>query len=284
MKEEFYFSILKFRYNQLIEESLNVGLIFYFPNSSQIAFRGTKDLRRIKKAYLDVDLANIKMYLGSFDSKAKAISKKAFSYAREPEVLINEHFLVQNGSSLAFDKVKRAPIWRDYKRTIDHFTSIYLIDKVPSVKESKRHDESHLRASFHGLLNKTAGERDWSKLIRRDKRQLKSTRVNIQVNEFWQNGTTNLIKPFALDLDTSEGIEQKSFAFAKKVDLIGSTLYVDRSRLDLLVSKPSKSKLIETYNVAINVLNEAQGPIRLVPEEQLSDYISEIWASAKELD
>lgn len=284
MKEDFYYSVLKFRYNQLIGESLNVGVIFYFPGSSEVFFRGTNDLQRIKKAYSDVDLPNIKMFIGSFYSKAKAITKKVYSYSREPELLINEHFLVHNGSSLAFDKVKKAPVWQSYEKTVNHFAGIYLLDKDQKNKHSKRHDENHLRTSFHGLMTATAGERDWTRLIKSDERQLKGSKVEIQVKEFWQNGTTNLIKPFALDLDTSEGIEQKSFAFAKKVDLIGSTLAEDRSRLDLLVSKPSKSKLIETYNIAIDVLNEAKGPIRLVPEEQFSDYISEIWASAKELD
>jgi hypothetical protein len=80
MEKIFEYSILKYRHSLLIEESMSIGLLFFFPEEEKIEFHCPTSLSRISHSYPGCDLKGLKLYLNYISKKVSSINKKKKEY------------------------------------------------------------------------------------------------------------------------------------------------------------------------------------------------------------
>jgi|AntRauTorckE5430_2_1112549.scaffolds.fasta_scaffold03091_2 hypothetical protein len=73
MTKPFLYSVLRYRPSHLLEEQINVGLLFVFPDDEEVKFRFSTKLARITQSYADADLPILRKYICTFKMKAKKV-------------------------------------------------------------------------------------------------------------------------------------------------------------------------------------------------------------------
>jgi len=61
------FSILRYYHDIVSEEFLNIGVVVYFPESHELAFKYTNRLSRVSKSFLDADIEYLRKLLQNID-------------------------------------------------------------------------------------------------------------------------------------------------------------------------------------------------------------------------
>lgn len=74
MRKIFSYSVLRFRPSYLLEEQINIGLLFVFPSEQKIVFLRPNNLNRVQLFYPNADIIILEKYLKSFEQKARNLS------------------------------------------------------------------------------------------------------------------------------------------------------------------------------------------------------------------
>lgn len=88
----------------------------------------------------------------------------------------------------------------------------------------------------------------------------------------WKNGTTNLIAPIGLDLIEPDSIKQKALTWFGKLSFLNSYAKSHNTEFHLLISKPTGRNLINSFNKAVKVIQEADAPIKIYTDTQIDEY------------
>ncbi|AEV31494.1 Protein of unknown function (DUF3037) [Owenweeksia hongkongensis DSM 17368] len=285
MNKQFSYSILKYRHNHVVEESLNIGVLFFFADSPKVVFVAPPHIKRLSHAFPDAPIQSVNALLKSFNSQAQKLSEKAISYLNDYDSLISEWFLTPNGSSVYFDGFRQAPIWKNETETINYFTTKYLAGYGKSLTESKVtvHSESYILNKYKQLLADNSGGRQLNAFVKEEKIEVKNELISFTSDSYWQNGTQNLVKAVSFDLQSEDGIETKALALAKKLEVLSSVLQDNQQRVDLLLSKPSNRDLIGVYKSATSILQHTNAPHKLIEEKKLVQYTNKVLTDAIEI-
>jgi hypothetical protein len=74
MRKIFSYSVLRFRPSYLLEEQINIGLLFVFPSEQKVVFLRPNNLNRVQLFYPNADIIILEKYLKSFEQKARNLS------------------------------------------------------------------------------------------------------------------------------------------------------------------------------------------------------------------
>ncbi len=282
MKSNFFYSILKYRYNQLTEESLNLGVLFIFADEDRVSFVAPKSLKRLQQAFPEANIQDINGYLKSFESRAKKL-KAVNVYADNFQNLVHEAFLIPNGSALFFEELRSAPVWKNITSTVQHFTDQYLVGygERDTGEKVRLHNERYIIDSYKKLLSSKTEGRQLSAFVNEVPVVVQNQITSFSSDLSWQNGTQNLIKAVSFDLISEEHIENKALALAKKLEILKSTFERQGQRVDILLSKPRRPELKHLYYNAKTILAKAEAPHKLIEEKSFESYAEDVVESAR---
>ena len=85
-----------------------------------------------------------------------------------------------------------------------------------------------------------------------------------------------MVKPLAFDLETEDGIQEKSARNFGYLTLLNQTAKEKNYIFDILVSRPSSKKLFTSYDRALRVLESVPTSKKIIEEPQFDDYSGEI--------
>ena len=252
-----YYSVLRYRPSYLLEEQINIGLLFVIPETEEVFFCFPNKLARITQFYAEADLPIIRKYLYAFKSKSqKAIGK----------VELFDNFIPKDASSLYFSEPIKG-IFPDTKATIDYYKNLYF--KPYEDLETGRKDDAYLKKNFEAKLE----------AISPYKQQLFKRNVKVEnavattTFEFvWQNGQTNFVKTIGLDLANTSNIQKKAFRWYGELSSLNETL-ID-ANIDILVSRPSAKDLFKAYDDALKLLDDMKVSHRIKEEGDFDAYIA----------
>lgn len=278
MTNQFTYSVLQYRGNHLSGESINVGLLFAFPNEGLIEFVAPSKFQRIEKVFPNSNSKDLKLYLRSFETLAKKAAKHIASYGLDLDSLIHDKFLIQNGSALFFNRAKTAPIWKSIPQTISVFTEQYLgaYGLHHNAENVQLKSEQYILKKYKSLLQTHLNAEQYSAFTQTAPIQVQAASISLQFDLHWQNGTHNLIKAVSLDLKSEEGIETKSLALSKRLDLLSEKLTAQNQRVDLLISKPTNKKFEQVFKHAVEFLKESKAPKKIIPEVEYQSYAQKV--------
>ena len=133
MSNIFKYSVLTYNHSQLLNEKINVGIIFYFPNAGgeRLYFKYPKKLHRLKTFYTDFSEWQLKNYLVSIEAKthklnARFSSKGLNLYSDDDLVDIIHHEYKDDATTLQFSEIKKGKLYSDIDSVITQFYNLYF--------------------------------------------------------------------------------------------------------------------------------------------------------------
>lgn len=277
--KQYTYSILKYQHSALLGESLNIGVLIYFPFEERFVFKYSKNLTRIKAVYDIVSEKTIKHYLGQIENSLNNVRSNEFSFFTKDkfeyfDLFIDKFILPRDGSVLQFSKSKRVFLNNnDVDFAISYLTSKFLFEKEKNIAGGAVVKEPQLTKKFYRYLS----DLDFEKINSNHNKFYKNYKViNETGNEFnfdyaWQNGTLNLVKPISFDLKEPKGIAEKAYKnFGLFTDLRNEA-EANNLRYDLLIGKPESKDLFKEFDHALNLLCTL-GRVDIVLEDEIENY------------
>jgi hypothetical protein len=143
--KSYYYTVLKYRPNYLLDEQINVGLLFVFLNENRSVFLFPKNLTRLKTLFPKANIGFIRQYLEAFEWQANQLRNEI-------------SFIVENANP---DKDKSLPYFLHKSVFIDKPLSDLVAEKfvVPDAtsfyfsdwKSGFDNDTDELLKHYHNL-------------------------------------------------------------------------------------------------------------------------------------
>ena len=279
IEKKYIYSTLKYQHSALLGESLNIGVLIYFPFEDKIVFKYSKNLGRIKAIYDVISEKTIKHYLSQIESTVKNFSdykSPFFDIDKDNffDLFIEKNILPKDGSVLQFAESKQAFLnSRTIEETIAYLSNRFIFEVQKSHSFNNSLKEPQLTKKFYGYLS----DLDFEKINSTDERFHKDyIVVNETGNEFnfeyaWQNGTLNLVKAISFDLKEARGLADKAYKnFGLFTDLKNEAI-ANNLRCDLLIGKPVSKDLYRDFDHAINLLRTLE-KVDIIFEDEIENY------------
>jgi hypothetical protein len=280
MNKIFKYSILRYRPSYLLEEQVNIGVLFFFLEDKKAVFIHPSKLRRITQFYPDGNLSTIRKYLAAFNQKVNKLNIS--SDIESFDSFIESNLLLKDASNLYFSTVKSNQ-YIDIAKTIEYYYRLYFSVYKGKTQRVKK-DETYLKKAFKKQLEeKLKGDKQRLALFR-PKPSVKNTISNTEFDLGWQNGTTNLVKFLSFDLMDKGNFQEKSFRWYGELNQLKTTAEEQNLKVDLVLTKPQEKTLFEHYDNAIKVLEDIQTPKKIIEEHQLNNYIESAIYDVKPLE
>lgn len=281
INKKYIYSILKYQHSALLGESLNIGVLIFFPQENKFVFKYSKNLTRIKAVYDIVSEKIIKLYLNQIEENIKSISNYAFFDDLDLEnpnnfnIYIDNYILPRDSSVLQFSDSKISIYNLDLNTTILNITNKFLLEKDKNLHSSIVHKEPYLVKKFISYLS----EFDSEIFSQHNDKIFKNYKVTNEAgNEFnfeygWQNSYLNLVKPISFDLKDSRHIAEKAYKnFGLFTDLKNEAEVLNL-KYDLLIGLPSSKELYKDFDHALKLLQNLDR-VDIILENDIEDYSS----------
>ncbi|WP_297337945.1 hypothetical protein [Algoriphagus sp.] len=132
MKNQLFYSILRYRHGLILGETLSAGILFLDPKSRQFSFeRG--DLKRLAAAYPDLQLNFLKNNIGVLERNIKKVNGD-FTYQVDSSnsgKFVSKELLFSDAAGLTFDAIEEIPLSEKstFEQTKDYLIQLFLVEK-----------------------------------------------------------------------------------------------------------------------------------------------------------
>jgi hypothetical protein len=278
---KYKYSILKYKHSAILGESINIGVLFYFPTNDKFIFRYSKNLKRIKSIYDLNSEKIIKHYLTQIDrflsNSSSRIKDDEIEFEKfDFDTFIRKHIIPKDDSSIQFSQSRNSKTRNhNFENTANKIATNYLLENF--IEKSKiENRESIISNNFYNNITNSFSKAKLESLTSQKKLIKNYNVVNENGHEYhfdyaWQNGSLNLVKPFNLDLKRSYDLMNKAYkSFGLFTDLEVEAER-DNLRYDLIVSKPTRQDLFNDFDHSIKLLNKIKN-VEIVLEDEIENY------------
>lgn len=272
MNKTFHYSILRYRHSYLLQEEVNVGLLFFFDDEKQVEFLYPKSLQRISSLYHDFSVNLVKKYFRTFERAAKQVQKELL---KENETLfhgdlksyINNYFLPDDASALYFTELKTGN-YNHFQETLDYYSYQFLSEYEPPQKREQK-DERYILRKVSNIVEQLPKEKKG--IIQRDVK-LQADILSETFDYAWQNGTTNLITPVGFDLQHAQSITDKACEWQAKLNTLTDAARKKNYKFDILVTRPSDRDLFKAYDQGLKLIERGSDQQEIFEEPDIETY------------
>lgn len=272
MTNYFTYSVLQYKHSLTLGESLNVGILFYFPEDNIFHF-ANGDGYRAKAIYPDFDNSLFNGYLKAIQLKIKKhidifnVKPNTNDFAK----YIHNNILAEDAAGLIFrEPVTVKNVFGDRNNIVNEYSKILLpginIEKPISIK----HNENYIIKKFSGYV---FGQDKALEAKFKKNETIKTDHINLKFDLTWHNNTYNYLKPINFDFSDDSSITNKAALYFGYISGLGE--YANSKNdvsFDFLITKPQESGLIRAYENALDFLNNAKAPKKLITEDLLESY------------
>lgn len=285
MKNQLFYTILRYKHGLVLGESLNAGILFFDPTSQQFFFeRG--DLKRIGGAYLDLKINFLKTHLGVLE---RNIKKNQPVYFKEwngttLEKFISKEILFSDASGLTFDAVEEIPLSEKstFQSTKEYLKQLFLVGLGFEQSERKKRNEESILGEVYSILRNS--DRDYESKIEKNK-AVKTALIEFSFDFYWKSLNDHFAKAVSLDLEQPLLIQNKALQLYGALEQFkAQDLFSEKGpTIDLLVSKPQIPTNFKEFDRAIKIIDSATVPHAIHLEEDWRGYIAALVDTAKPL-
>jgi hypothetical protein len=274
----FTYSLLRYVHSASSGEALNVGILFIFPGQKQVIFYAPNKLSRLSHTYQNFSEWLVKAHLKGIKQKAQQVSSdwNLFSdeILKDQRAFIAREFLLEDATALQFSDLRVGVLdTDDFNGLAKSYYDLYFGDYEE--QEQKEHQRNEKYISQRLYKNIIAKSKDIEQYLQKDI-IVESPVLTLKFDYAWQNHKKHLIKPLAFDLETEEGIQEKSARNYGYLTLLNQTAKDKNYTFDILVSRPSSRTLYASYDKALRVLESVPTSKKIIEEPQFDDYSGEI--------
>ena len=292
MKNYFSYCFIRYSHSVMLEEAINVGMVFLFPEQRRVVTKFPKKFKGLDCLYAGFDEPMVKQYfdliqskLEQFDGTDRSFTDKfALSSVRD---YIYNNIIVDDESSIQISEIKSAVL---YSQNIDkiseeifisyfnHYKSFELPLEVATHKimEQEISAEESMASQFEKLLVQRNVNVD--KLFERQvhfKSELTDTEVIFDYA--WNSDRTeNFFKALNLNLNSKKRIQDRALALNGGVHVLDmENALPNNSKLNFVVAPP-QPRLERYFDSAIRILEKSSSNTRVILEKDLPQYTEEV--------
>lgn len=275
-KQSFQYSLLRYRHSYLLNEEVNVGILFYFPVEKRVEFLHPNHLQRLSGLYPDISFYILRNYFKAFKRQTNKLNKALLHESglfatAELNQLIREYYLVEDSTALIFTEARKG-LYEDADQIIAFYYRQYL--SVYEPKKAREHkDEQYILNEVDNKIHEKHLE--YNSALKRDI-EIETPYLSEHFNYGWENGTINLITPVGFDLLLKDSITNKACQWRGKLEALLEPAKKHHYRYDLIVSRPESHSLLKTYDDALKLLNDNKAPKRIIEVDEVDSYVEEI--------
>ena len=273
MNKQLIYSILQYKHSPVLRESINVGVLFYFPDEEQKLHFHLTDATRIKPIYKDFDAKYFNCILHIIKKNIETFTGDLYAEKLLNDNLkdfIHSYLLKNDDTALQFSDLHSVlNIYSNAEKAVEEYTRLLLPLNVKKDVQNIKHDEKFIVKKFHTRLlsrNAVVAER-----VQRDV-EVKTDVIDIRFDVAWQNGSLNLVKPLSFDLQDSLAIQRKTAEYCSYLNWLNDYTKKNNCRVDLLLAEPQDRKLVNVYNKSVKLLQEVDSNKKIVPFEEIDEY------------
>lgn len=269
MAKQFTYSILQYRHSLLLNESVNVGIAFSFPDERKIHFIAGS-LNRVKSLYPDFDPTIFNEVVRGIKSKEIPQADNLFetNFRNTFRQQLNTLLLLDSSALQFTEPFVAIESFTDRERTIATFSNL-ILPNLQTLKRQPPHSEQYIIKQFTESIRRRNIPIE-TRMGRDRKLQAKGITMNFDFS--WKNGITHLVKPISLDLKLGKDIQDKAVKYLGYLDLFSDYANANGYVFDYLIAKPTNPELFKSYDNALDVLRDAKAPKEIVTEEKLEEY------------
>lgn len=286
MSKKYQYSVLKYRPSYLLDERVNIGLLFYFFEDKTFRFVYPNSLQRVTQFFPhSVKHSEIKPYLRAFEQKAKQLTNSTFDTIEHLNGLITREFLVTDANSFFFTEVEIG-YYESIEKTLKYYEDKYFRFYQLEDTSKKRRDDIYAKNRFEEVLNKIARPKDERLDFFRKGITLDNKIGKTEFEYGWQNGTANLIKTLGFGLVHEDSLQKKAFRWFGALTHLAEFARIRKLRFDLLIAPPINKTHLEAYHNSLDVLHNINADKKIVEinGSGLEKYIDEALNTIKPFD
>jgi len=269
------FSILRYSYDPLTEEFINVGIVLYSPNAQFLQARLSTSYGRASKVFGRIDGAQYRSVLRylqrELDKLAVDLNRgRLFGGAEVLRTTLSQ-ILPIDDSSLRFDG-GGAGISDDLAKTCEKLYRRYVLSSEAEITECRTRDD--VWRTFRKPLERLAIA---SKLV---PKRITAKDYGYEFEHAWKNGVWNLYEPVSFDLLEESAIREKANKW------LGRSLCLNESpepfKLTILVGAPQSGRMRDAFQHAENILHKMPVKKEIVREHEAEAFARELEAQLKQ--
>lgn len=283
MKNQLFYSILRYKHGLVLGESLNAGILFFDPKSQQLFFE-KGDLKRIAGSYPELNINFLKTHIGILENNIKKVGR-GFSFHFEGQNLdkfISKEILFSDAAGLTFDVIEEVPLSEksNFESTREYLKQLFLIGLRSNLVDRRKRNEDYILGEVYRILKKA--DRDFESKIERNK-AVKTELIDFNFDFYWKSLETHFTKAVSLDLEQPAFIQNKALQLYGALEQIKDQglFAAQDSTIDILVSKPQIQSNFKEFDKALQIIDSVTVSHKIHLEDHWKGYIEELVDSAE---
>jgi hypothetical protein len=271
MSNYFTYSVLQYKHNLILGESINVGILFHFPKDNIFEFvKG--DGYRAKAIYPDFNNSLFNGYIKHITEKVK---NHIDLFNKQNEKIefasyIHQYILAEDSAGLIFSEpVQVKDVFNDSRKVVGQYAELLLPGIITEKPIVQRHNETYIISTFRGYLQDKS--RSVEKKLQRD-RFIKTKHFNIKFDLAYNAQTNKFIKPVSFDLTEENSILSKASVIHCHLNDLIDYSKANNASFDFLIAKPQNNQFKKEYENAIDLIESSKAPKQLITQDRWKEY------------
>jgi Protein of unknown function (DUF3037) len=270
MKTPYIFSVLRYIYDPLTLEFVNVGVVVYSPETKSLQARCTQHYSRISKLFVSFDGLRLRQTLRFIQDQINDLGREMgmrlqFQAPSSMHEILNS-VLPPDDSSLQFAK-GGVGITEDLDSTIKTLFVRY-VERYAVFQDTAARDDDDVWRSFRASFDR---KNITPNLV---PKRIVAKNYDYEFQRAWKNGSWHLYEPISFDLLDASSIKEKANRW------VGRAMSLEDSRdpfkLFLLLGAPSDERLRRAYQEAENLLHKMPVPHEFVEESHSEEFAADV--------
>ncbi|HTW44452.1 MAG TPA: DUF3037 domain-containing protein [Acidobacteriaceae bacterium] len=271
MKEKYYFSVLRYTYDPITQEFVNIGLVLYAPESRFIGAICTNHYSRISKMFGRIDGGSFRSLTRYIQDKINQLNRdlrKGALFFNKDEKLetILGRILPEDDSAVRF-AAGGAGVTSTPKQSLEILYERY-VTRYESPSETARRDDEEIWRIFRKPMEK---KNITSHLV---PKKIVAKNYEYEFQRAWKNGVYHLYEPVSFDLVDSTAILEKANKWLGRGFSLADS--PEEFKLFLLLGEPKDHKLNDAFKRAKNILSAMPEKPELVREGDAEEFADEV--------
>ncbi|MGD0481579.1 MAG: DUF3037 domain-containing protein [Terracidiphilus sp.] len=271
MKTKFHFSLLRYVYDPLTQEFINIGVVLYSPEERFLRAEFTSRYGRVSRMFGRIDGASFRSTVNYVQRMISNASERInsgllFSDPKEGLDAILGEVLPPDDTALRF-AFGGVGLTENLHGTLETLFERYVA-RYESPAEYAHRDENDVWKVFQAPLRL---KKVYTQLV---PKKISAPNYEYEFERSWKNGVWHLFEPVSFDLlDERSILEKASRWLGRTVSLSDSR---DPFKLFLLLGEPGDAKLRAAFQRAENLLAKIPVQRELVREREAEQFAEEI--------
>ena len=271
------FSILRYSFDPLTQEFINVGIVLYSAATGFLQARVSTNYGRASKMFGHIDGVRYRTVLRHLQSELDKLSLEMdrgqlFGSSATLDLSLSQ-ILPVDDSSLRFDK-GGAGVSDNLGKTCERIYRRYVSGSESGVPECRTREE--VWRTFRKPLEQLSLT---NRLI---PKKIEAQDYRYEFEHAWKNGVWNLYEPISFDLLDESAIREKANKWLGRAFSLRES--PEPFTLALLLGAPQSSRLKDAFQHAENILNKIPGKKVLVREHEAEAFAKEFQSQLQKSD